>query len=95
MLHARELALRHPRVRAEERVGDDEAEDGVADELERLVMKAARLFLAARSDLLVRPRAMRDGALKQRGRVEFEGENFFQRRQAASCWPEWCCLFPQ
>ena len=37
VLHAGEFALGHSRVRAEERVGDDEAEDGVADELQRLV----------------------------------------------------------
>src|SRR5205085_3051562 len=79
VLHAREFAFGKLRVRAEEGVGDDEAEHGVADEFERLVVERAGLLLLARAHALVRPRAVRERALKEASVVESIVEFLFER----------------
>jgi hypothetical protein len=66
MLHARQLALGHLRVVAQERLRDDEAEHGIADELESLVVQKARAHFLAGADALVGPGAVRQGAREQR-----------------------------
>jgi hypothetical protein len=57
---------------------DDHSEHGVTDEFERLVVKAARLFLMPRRNLFMSPRAMRDGALQERAVVETVSQILFQ-----------------
>jgi hypothetical protein len=75
----RKLTLGHFRVRAEEGVGDDESEHGVADELERLVVQRARLALAAGPDRLVRPRAVRQRALQKSAVAKLVIDSLFER----------------
>ena len=53
----------------------------IADEFERLVVQVARLLLLARAHVLVRPRAVRDGAFQQRAVLEGVVERPFERRE--------------
>src|SRR5207253_8965560 len=78
MLHARQLAFGHIRVSMKKVVSDNKAEHGIADELKRLVMKATRFGFVASADLLVRPRAVREGAFEQRAVVETVADYLFQ-----------------
>ena len=84
VLHARQLAFGHLRVRAVEHLGDDEAEHRVADELQRLVVEAAGLLLAAGADVLVSPGAVREGALQECAVREDVRECFFERDEVVA-----------
>ena len=58
MLHARQFALAGPGIRFEKIVGNDQAENRIAEEFKRLVVQIARVVLRAGRHLFVRPRAM-------------------------------------
>ena len=79
MLHAREFAFSAGRISFAEIVSDDQTQHGIAEKLECLVVKLARLIFRARRHLFVCPGAMRDGPLQQSAVLKLVRENGFQQ----------------
>ena len=65
MFHSGKLTFGDVGVCATKIICDDQPQHRVAQELECLIVKLARLFFVPWSDLLMRPRAVRHCAFKQ------------------------------
>ena len=74
-LHLRLVALAVGREPREQQIGDDEAEHGVAEELERLVVDDAA------GGVLVRARSVRQRVLEQAEVAELVVDAFFERAE--------------
>ena len=81
VLHPRKFTFRAARIRPAKVVGHDEAEDRIAEKLERFVVQFARFELLTGRDFLMRPRPVCDGPFEQRTIFESVSENRFEEVQ--------------
>src|SRR5689334_1819743 len=84
MFHARQFPLRTRGVRAAQVIGDYQAQDGVAEKLERFVVKLACFPLVAGRHFFVCPGTMGDGAFQQSTIFEVISEDRFEEIEIRS-----------
>ena len=81
MLHTRQLTFSPSRIRTAQIICHHQTQHGVAEKLERFVVKFARLVFVAGRNFLMRPGTVRDGPFEQSTIFKLVSQNGFEESE--------------